>query len=345
MTIYLKYNQLVRFTKSVLIKSGVNKFCAKYVSEGLCKASLRGTDSHGINLLPHYLNSVIYGRKNPKPNFKFYKKFNSSYLLDADNGYGISAGVKAIDKGCSVANKNGICSVGVINSSHPGALATIALHGVKKGFIVFAFTHADSLQLSYGSKRSYFGTNPICFAVPGNKNKHFCLDMATTNINWNKLLNYKRLGKKIPKGMAVDINGKITTNPEKAHSLTSIGGYKGFGLAAMVEILCSVFLGMNFGKNIPAMYKSSIKKPRKLGQLYIILRSDSFVIKKNFFRDLKKMSKEVKNHFPINKKKGIYLPNEIEIEFEKKRSKTGIPIDKDLFKKLENISQKFNIKI
>lgn len=345
MTTYISYSQLLEFTNKALIKSGVNKFCSKYVSEGLCKASLRGTDSHGINLLPHYLNSVISGRKNPKPNFKFYKKFNSSYLLDADNGYGISAGVKAVAKGCLVANKNGICTVGVINSSHPGALAPIALHGVKKGFIIFAFTHADSLQLSFGSKRPYFGTNPICFAAPGYKNNHFCLDMATTNINWNKLLNYKRLGKELPRGMAVDINGRATTNPEKAYSLTSIGGYKGFGLAAMVEILCSVFLGMNFGKNIPSMYKSSIKIPRKLGQLYIILRSDTFIKKKKFLKDLKKMSTEVKNHFPINKKKKILLANEIENQTEKKRLKTGIPIDKELFNKLKNISKKFNIEI
>ena len=102
---FIKYNHLLKFAKKTLIKAGVNNFCAKHVSEGLCNASLRGTDSHGINLLPHYVNSVLNGRKNPKPKFKFYKKFNSIFLLDADDGYGISAGVKAIEKGCLVAKK------------------------------------------------------------------------------------------------------------------------------------------------------------------------------------------------------------------------------------------------
>ena len=341
---FLKYNHLLKFSKNILIKVGVNNFCAKYVSEGLCKASLRGTDSHGINLLPHYIDSVIYGRKNPTPKFKFYKKFNSTYLLDADNGYGISAGIKAVDKGCQIAKKNGICSVGVINSSHPGALASIALHGVKKGYSVFAFTHADSLQLTYGAKNSYFGTNPLCFAVPRSVNRPFCLDMATTNITWNKLLNYKRLGKKIPSGLAVDKNGIETTDPNKAVCLTSIGGYKGFGLAAMIEILCSVFLGMKFGSNIPSMYRSSMKKPRKLGQFYIILKTDSFINKKKFIKNLTKMSKEIKKK-SSKKKKKIYLPNDIEFETEKKRRITGVPIDKDLYISLKKISEKYKVRL
>ena len=340
---FIKYNDLLKFCKKSLIKIGVNNFCGKYVAEGLCKASLRGTDSHGINLFPHYVSSVLNGRKNPKPKFKFYKKFNSSYLLDADNGYGISAGIKAIDKGCQIAKKNGICSVGVVNSSHPGALASIALHGVEKGFIIFAFTHADSLQLTYGAKKPYFGTNPLCFAVPGNSKKPFCLDMATTNINWNKLLNYKRLGKKLPSGLAVDKHGKYTTNPSNAECLTSIGGYKGFGLAAMIEILCSIFLGMNYGSNIPPMYNSSIKQPRRLGQYYIILKTDQFVSKKKFVQNLKKMSLEIKNQKTIKNKGKIYLPNDVEYEIERKRRVSGIPVDKDLYKKLREISKNIGI--
>tara|TARA_E500000178_G_C16938481_1_gene715173 strand:- start:114 stop:1151 length:1038 start_codon:yes stop_codon:yes gene_type:complete len=342
---FIKYNQLLKFSKNVLKKSGVNSFCAKYVSEGLCNASLRGTDSHGINLLPHYVSSAIHGRKNPRPKFKFYKRFNSTYLLDADNGYGISAGIKAIEKGCQIAKKNGICSIGVINSSHPGALASIALHGVNKGYTVFAFTHADSLQLTFGGRKPYFGTNPICFASPGPAKKPFCLDMATTNINWNKLLNYRRLGKKLLFGTAVDKNGKITTNPNVAECLTSIGGYKGFGLAAMIEILCSIFLGMRFGSNIPPMYKSSIKKPRKLGQFYIVLRTDSFVSKKNFINNLGKMSKQIRKQKTSKKKDKIYLPNDVEYKTERKRNISGIPVDKDLFIKLKKMSEQFQIKL
>ena len=87
--------------------------------------------------------------------------------------------------------------------------------------------------------------------------------MATTQISWNKLLNYKRLKDKLPNNSAADKNGRATNNPNLAESLISIGAQR-IWIAAMIEIMCSVFLGMNFGKNIPPMYKSSMHKLRKL---------------------------------------------------------------------------------
>lgn len=342
--IKIDYNKLLNFTYKVFRKVKLDDFNARAVSHGICEASLRGVDSHGIKLFPHYVKSSILGRKNARPKFRFYKKLDSAYLLDANNGFGLAAGVKAINKGMEVAKKKGICMIGVKNSSHPGALASIALPAAKKGFIAFAFTHADSLQLTFGGREPFFGTNPICFVAPRGNQEPFCLDMATTQISWNKLLNFKRLKKKLPKNTAADYNGKITNNPNLAKSLLSIGDYKGFGLAAMIEIMCSVFLGMNFGKHIPPMYKSSMSKPRKLGQFYLILRSDAFVKKNNFIRNLDKMCKKVKNQ-KKRKNSKIYLPNDKEILSSKERSKNGIPIDNILYDEIKNISKKYKINI
>ena len=126
--------------------------------------------------------------------------------------------------------------------------------------------------------------------------------------------------------------------------MLSIGDYKGFGLAAMIEILCSVFIGMKFGINIPSMYKSSIKKPRKLGQLYIAIRVDSFVSRNNFVKDLIRMCKEVRSEKSRSKNK-IYLPNDKEIIESKIRLKSGIPIDDELYKELKKISNNYQISI
>jgi LDH2 family malate/lactate/ureidoglycolate dehydrogenase len=338
----VSYKKLLNYSYKVLKESNLNNFSAKTVSLGLCNASLRGVDSHGIKLLPHYVNSALLGRKNPNPKFKFYKKFRCVQLLDADNAFGLTAGCKAVDRCVDIAEKNGVGVVGVKNSSHPGAMASILLEYVKKGFLIFGFTHADSLQLTYGGTTPYFGTNPLCFAAPRGKAEPFCLDMATTKISWNKLLDYKRLKKKLPKGAAADKFGKMTTNPFKASSLLSIGDYKGFGLAAAIEILCSVFIGMKFGKNIPSMYKSSMKKPRKLGQLYIAIRSDSFISQKLFVNSLVKMCKEVRSS---NSKNKIFMPNDKEICESKIRLKKGIPIDNELFKKLNKISNNYRVNI
>jgi ureidoglycolate dehydrogenase (NAD+) len=342
--IKISYKKLLDYTNKVLIKSKVNKFCAKKVSLGLCNASLRGVDSHGIKLLPHYMRSALMGRKNPKPKFKFSNKFKCVKLLDADNAFGLSAGYKAVEKSVEIAKNFGVGIVGVKNSSHPGAMASIVLEHARKGYLIFGFTHADSLQLTHGGTNPYFGTNPICFAAPRGRLEPFCLDMATTKISWNKLLDYRRLKKKLPKNVAADIFGKMTIDPFKAMNLLSIGGYKGYGLASMVEILCSVFIGMKFGVNIPSMYKSSIKKNRKLGQLYISIRADSFVSKNNFIINLIKMCRDVRSSKSRGKNK-IYLPNDKEIAESKIRLKSGIPIDNELFKELKEISNKFKINI
>ena len=338
----IKYKDLLSFTKKILKKVGLCSFSAEAVSTGLCETSLRGVESHGIRLLKHYVDSATFGRKNPRPKFIFTKNFPSISTLDADNSFGHAAGFKAIDYSLKVASKNGISLVAVKNSSHPGAMASMALRAARKGFICFAFTHADSLMLSHNSKRSFFGTNPICFAVPRIEKEPYCLDMATTMISWNKLLIYKNKNKKLSNYFAATSSGEKTKDPQKASSLIGAGEYKGYGLASMVEILCGIYTGMNFGRDIPPMYTSSIRKPRKLGQLYIVIKTDLFVSKKNFFKNLDKLYKQVKKT-KKNKNDKILLPNDKEIIISKKRFKEGIPVDNDLIYQFRKISEKLKL--
>ncbi|SVC71360.1 uncharacterized protein METZ01_LOCUS324214, partial [marine metagenome] len=179
---------MVHFHREILTKIGLDQETMEAVTLGLCETSLRGVDSHGIRLLPHYVRSALSGRKNPKPNYTFTRKFPTIGLLDADNTFGHAAGMKAIDYCIEVAEEFGIGVVGVCNSSHPGAMASFALKAARQGYIAFAFTHADALTLSHNGKRPYFGTNPVCVAVPREEEEPYCLDMATSMISWNKLL-------------------------------------------------------------------------------------------------------------------------------------------------------------
>ena len=101
---------------------------------------------------------------------------------------------------------------------------------------------------------------------------------------------------------------------------------------------------MNFGKDIPPMYKSSMSKPRKLGQFYMVLRSDAFVEKNNFIKNLNKLCSTVKKQ-KNKKNEKIYLPNDKEIMTSKQRIKNGIPIDLTLYKEITKISKKYNLRI
>ena len=229
------------------------------------------------------------------------------------------------------------------NSSHCGSMASMALRAARKGYISFAFTHADALMLTYGGKKPYFGTNPICFASPRLKKEPYCLDMATTSISWNKLLNYRNKSKKLPENLAADKNGKSTINASIANSLMPSGGYKGFGLASMVEILCGVYSGMKFGNDIPSMYLHPINKKRNLGQFYIVMRTDGFLDSKDFIKRIEKMYKDIYNLKPYSKSKKIMLPNDIEINTSKERLKFGIPVESNILKSLTLLSKQMKI--
>ena len=340
----IKYKELLKFTKKILKKVNLDKFSSNAVATGLCETSLRGVESHGIRLLLHYVNSAISGRKNPKPKFKFYKKFLAVGILDADNAFGHSAGMKAIEHCIKISKKFGIGVVAVQNSSHPGAMASMALHGAKKGYLTFAFTHADSLLLSHNGIRPYFGTNPICLAAPRLEKEPYCLDMATSMISWNKLLNHKENKKFLDSELAADKRGNLTKNPKQAVSLIGAGSYKGFGLSSLVEILCGVFTGMNFGREIPAMYTSPMNKPRKLGQLYITLKAESVISKNFFLKRMQKLTNEVRKE-PGKGKKKVLLPNDLEIRNMKYQLKNGIKIKIKIFRDLMQLSNKYKVKL
>lgn len=338
------YNDLLSFTKKVLKKVHLNKFSIDTVSLGLCEASLRGVDSHGIRLLRHYMNVAITKRKNPKPKFRFIKKYPSVQILDADHAFGLTAGMKAIDKGIKISDKYGVGIVAVTNSTHPGALASIALRASKKGYAAFAFTHSDSLMLSHNSSEKYFGTNPICFTCPRENEEPFCLDMSTSIISWNKLLNYRADSKTFDSFVAADKKGKFTKNPQLADSLRPIGDYKGFGLASMVEILCGIYTGMPFGPSLLPMFTIPDDKKRSLGQFYIVFKVDGYLTKNKFKKRMKYMSDEIRNLKNLKGKK-VQLPNDPEIENMKKRKKNGIPLEINIYKDLVFLSKKYSVNL
>lgn len=336
------YKELYDFTSKVLEKVGLDSFSNESVTLGLCETSLRGIDSHGIRLLPHYVNSALSGRKNGKPVFKVTENYPTAIYLDADNAYGHAAGMKAIELGMERADKYGMCAIGVGNSSHPGAMASYALRAARKGYIAFAFTHADSLLLSTNSKIPYFGTNPICMAAPRTGMEPYCLDMATSTVSWNKVLLHRATGEDLPENIAADENGLPTTDPEKARCILPTGGYKGYGLSSMVEVLCGVYTGMAFGHAIPSMYKAPMEQGRSLGQFYMVMKADSCIAQNVFEDRMTQMTNEVFEEPRAGDEK-VILPGDREIRVAGERGKEGIPLDEVTATKLVEFSEKYDV--
>lgn len=339
----IQASEIQRFIKNILLRENVLNSVATYVSQGLIQASLRGVDSHGIRLFPHYLCALKAGRINPKPKYKFSRTSPSTGILDADHTYGHAAGMEAVKKAIKLAQSSGSGHVAVKNSSHFGAAAFFALEIANNDMIGMCFTHADSLMLTYNSTESFLGTNPICFAVPCAGEEPFCLDMATTMFNFNKILQSRENKLPMPLGIGADVDGKETTNSKKIVKLLPIGQYKGFGLALMVEILCSILTGMPYGKNITNMYKDPLEKKRFLGHFFSAIRIDCFEEISVFKKRLHNLLTDIRNLPPRDKNVKVQVANDPEKSAFKKRSVEGIPLEQKEWDAFIEISKKYNI--
>jgi len=324
--IIIPSEKLKDFCIAVLKNRSVKEDVIYHVSESLIQTSLRGVDSHGIELLPHYIRAIDSKRINPNPIYNYKATALSTALLDADHTFGHAAGAEGMQKAIEMARESGIGAVSVHNSTHFGAAAYFSLMASKQDMIGISFTQADSLMLSYSGVRPFFGTNPICFSAPCEKEEPFCLDMSTSLVNWNKLLQYKKNGKQIPSDWACDVKGNPTTNPDDAVSLLPMGGYKGFGLSMMIDILCSLLSGMPFGRDIIKMYADPIENKRYLGHFFIAIDIARFTDITMFKKQLQIMMEEVRSEPAKDSQSPVMVPNDPEKKMFNVRSKEGIPV-------------------
>ena len=316
---------------------------ARYVTEGLVQASLRGVDSHGVRLLPHYLRALEAGRLNPGPTYQFERTAPATGTLDGDHTFGHAAGAEGMERATELARESGMGAVAVHNSSHFGAAAYFSLMAAHQQMIGLSFTHADSLMLTHGGNRPYFGTNPICFAAPCADEEPFCLDMATTTVTWNKVLRVAAEGGPVPEGWGVDVHGNDVQEPQRLAALHSIGGYKGFGLGMMIEVLCGVLTGMPFGRRITRMYADPIEQRRNLGHFFIALNIESFIPLDQFKNDLQRMMNEVRTEPARDVSTPIQTAGDPEKRAQIERQKIGIEISSTELEELSGLAIRWGL--
>ncbi len=344
-TVYVQAAELKRAFLATLAAVDVDPTVAHHVVQGLVETSLRGVDSHGIRLFPHYVKVVKAGRVNGHPKYQFHKGGESVGRLDADHTYGHAAGAEAMKYTIEMARKTGAGAVAVYNSSHFGAAAYCGLMAADADMIGISLTHADALMLSTHGIRAFFGTNPICVTAPVEGEGPFCLDMATSIVTWNKVKMHRERNQALPVGIAADAKGEITTDPHAAESVLPIGDYKGFGLSMVVDILCALVSGMPFGREITSMYLTPLDQKRYLGQFYMVLDISKFQDANVFKSRLKKYMDELRREPARDPAKPVLVPGDPEKIAFIKRSSEGIPMSPMELEALSAACREFNVKI
>ncbi len=339
---HVAYEELYQFILACLRKVGVSSESATCVAEGLATTSLFGIDSHGIKLLPHYVRAAKNGRINLNPQYQFTLKSHCAGVLDADHAFGHHAGTVAMNKALQLAKEFGLGAISVANSSHYGAAGFFAIKAAYQDMIGLSFTHADSLMLSANGKRPFFGTNPISFCAPVEGEEPFYLDMATTSISWNQVMLSSSQDQNLQPGWAVDENGDGTIDPKLARALNSIGGYKGYGLSMMIEILCSLLTAMPFGRHISSMYKTPISEHRHLGHFFLAINIAAFTEVDDFKKRLKEMMTELRQE-PSKGIAPVMCPGDPQKAHKKHRSEKGIPVLDVTWKEFEGLARDLEV--
>jgi len=323
----VKYDPTVlgRIMRSTLSRLGVNDDSVAHAVTAMIQTSLRGVDSHGINLFPHYYRSYKSGRLNKEPEFMITNEGPSFAIMDADHAIGHHAGAFAMQYAIGKATGSGIGAVAVKDSSHFGAAAYFGLMAAKQGMLGLAFTNADALVKAHNGRNAFFGTNPICFTAPMEDEEPFCLDMATSQVSWNKIKNYRREDKPLEPGWANDAQGLPVIDPHSAASLNPIGLYKGFGLGMMIDILCSAITSSVSGKDMLPMFTSAPDAHRHVGHFFMAIDVGQMTDLVTFRRSLQSLCNRVRAEEPFGDFP-VMVAGDPEKQSEKYRKVHGIPV-------------------
>lgn len=340
----LRHDVLEGLLSETLIKAGCEPRGSSIVAESLVKASLRGTDSHGIRLFPHYLKALSAGRINGKPDIKIEQTSVSSWRVDGDSGYGQAVGRISLDHVVSTARDSGCSIVSVANSSHPGAMAPISMPLAKLGLIVLSFANADSLVNVPGATEAFFGTNPICWVGPRDGQQVCTIDMAISQVPWNMILSSREKGIELEGSYAYTDKGIATCNPVEANTLAGIGLYKGHALAAMVELMCGALCGGPVADQLLKMYSSPLEVQRKLSQTYIVINPEFLGGLKLFTEILEGMILRISKLTAINNHTPM-MPGLKEDSTEELRMKTGIPTPVEVVELIEEHMQRHQLSL
>ena len=294
----------------VLAKVGVTDTDAAIILDTILFANRRGVATHGVGRLPLYVHKIASGHYNPKNEIEILEDNAACALLDAHNGFGQVVAHKATNMAIEKAKQYGIAIVGVRNSNNFGTAGFFGDMAARQGCAAMVYANAAPAIAPTGGNKTIFGTNPLCYAYPGDDaHNPILLDMATTVAARGKIRLAAKTGEKIPFDWAIGPDGRPTDDPNEAlkGSLLPIGGYKGYGLSMFVDIFAGMLTGSQYAGGVKNL--SKMEEDSGNGHLFIVIDVDKFMT-------AEEKSERIAHFYDAVKACGdegkIFMPGEIE---------------------------------
>ena len=336
--------RLTRIGAALLTAAGAAAEEAQAVASGCVNANLAGHDSHGVIAIPTYIDRIKAGHIVPGAKWTIVKESPTTTVINGHWGFGFHVNAKAMELTIEKARTANVAACTVFRQSHVGRLGAYPLMAAQAGMIGIATAdsgRSPKAVAPFGGREARLGTNPISIAVPSDLPGPLCLDMATSAVAVGKLTLAQARGEKIPLGWIVDSEGKQTTDPARFRpggALLPLGGtegYKGSGLAVIVEVLCGLLTGLGFGVEPSGRHND--------GCFMAVFKVDAFRPLGEFKQEVANFARYLKETPLSEGSTGVFYPGEVEYLREQERRNSGIEIEDATWKKLRTLASELKL--
>ena len=326
----ISFDQLKALVTKRLITAGINKIDAEKIADCYTTADLYGVNSHGVSILPAHLKRIKGGGYNLNPNFAIVKEGGSFKVVDGDNSIGVISALHCVNLAIDGAKVQGLYAVNSFNNNTLGPAFYYALEIAKKGFIGITMCNSPAQMTAPNGKSKLLGTNPLSIAIPNGDNP-IILDMATSAVAKSKINLMKQKGEKIPLGWALDENYQPTEDAEKALNgyILPMAGFKGYGLAMMIDILAGVLSGAGYLDKVGRFYSTDFSC-MNVGFSFIVIDPNK-TYGEGFEELIKSYVERIEHDERVNESNEISLPGSDRKKNKIKNERDGIEITEEIF--------------
>lgn len=348
---------LREFSQRTFMHFGISESDAALAADVLARSDLRGIASHGVARLHTYFDMLSLGRINPRAKIKIVRESASTATVDGDNGLGLVVGPRANQIAMAKAQQAGTGWVSVCNTNHFGIAGYYVLEALKLDLIGWAMTNSTKLVAPLWGSERMLGTNPLAIAFPGLEEPPIVIDIATSACAYGKVEMARRKHEQAPHGWFIDKEGRDSVEPNDMvdggallplGSFRDMGGHKGYCLATMVDILCCVLSGANWGPFAPpfALRQEIPKRSvgKGIGHFFGAMKIEAFIDVQEFKRQIDDWIRTFRQTRPQPGTPGVMIPGDPEREAEQRHLTEGIQLIQPVVEELRDISRKTGIR-
>ncbi len=356
---YVSWELMNDFLIDAFVGYGVPREDAAICADVLLESDRRGIESHGCNRFkPIYIDRIIKGTLLPKTEIEILKETPTTVVMDAHDGMGMVASHKMMTMLIEKAKKYGMAGGAITNSTHYGIAGYWATMASNEGMIGITGTNArPSIAPTFGVE-NMMGTNPMTFALPTDEPFPFCYDAATSIVQRGKIEYYAREGKDTPAGMVIAEDGTAMTDSptilkalvDGTAALAPLGGigdemcgYKGYGFAAVVEILSAAFAGGQFMKALTGVAPDGKPQMYHLGHFFFVVDPDAFMGQETFRKTAGEICRALRASKKAPGQERIYTAGEKEYLVWLERKDKGVPVGEAVQKEIITVRDALNL--